>query len=136
MKWKTALYDALSLVILDGYLRDDADLAGRLPGILAIEECFRPCVMGCDVAGRMRCRSEFLRLPGPQVISSILRRTGLPITVAEVDALTLVAAVHYEVPVVTGDERFEASLKRAAVPASQLSTLIGRPRRSGVGAPG
>src|SRR3954470_12357593 len=111
MKWKTALYDTLSLVMLDGALQRDSDLAGRLPGILAIEESFLPCHVRGDIAERMRTRTEVVLLPGPAVISGVLRKLRLPITIAGIDALTFVAAVHYDVAVVTSDARLEGALR-------------------------
>ena len=124
MNWKTALYDTHSLVTLDALLQRDSGIAGRLPGILAVEESFSPRHMRADTADRMRPRTEVLRLPAPTIVAGVLLRARLPITIAEIDSLVFVAAVHYDVPVVTGDERFEGVLRVARVTVSQMAVLL------------
>jgi hypothetical protein len=129
MKWKNALYDTLSLIVLDGVFERKSGVAGRLPGILAVEESFLPCYMRADIALRMRSRSEVLRLPGPQIVSTILRQTRLPASVAEIDTLVFAAAVHYQVAVVTSDERLEEVLRAARVAVNHIAVFLHEPAR-------
>lgn len=129
MKWKNALYDTLSLIVLDGVFERKSGVVGRLPGILAVEESFLPCYMRADIALRMRSRSEVLRLPGPQIVSTILRQTRLPASVAEIDTLVFAAAVHYQVAVVTSDERLEEVLRAARVAVNHIAVFLHEPAR-------
>jgi hypothetical protein len=124
MKWKSALYDTYSLVTLDALLQRDPKVAGKLPGMLAVEESFEPRRMRSETADRLRTRTEVLQLPAPTVVAAILQGARLPVTIAEIDALIYVAAIHYEVPVVTGDERFEDVLRIAKVAVNQLAVLL------------
>lgn len=129
MKWKNALYDTLSLIVLDGIFERQSGTAGRLPGILAVEESFLPCYMRAEVAERMRSRSEVLRLPSLLVVSDILRQAQLPNSIADIDRLVFATAVHYGVAVVTGDGCLEEVLQAARVPVSQLTRLLQQPGR-------
>ncbi len=129
MRWKTALYDTLSLVMLDEIFQRDSGVSGRLPGIFAVEASFLPTHMRVQTAERMKSRSEILHLPGFGIVSGILRDARLPITMAEIDRLVFAAAVHYEVAVVTGDERFEGALRSAQVPVSHLTAFLRKPER-------
>jgi hypothetical protein len=124
MKWKNALYDTYSLVTLDALLQRDPNVGGKLPGMLAVEESFSSRRMRSETANRLRTRTEVLQLPAPTVVATILRGARLPVTVAEIDALVYVAAIHYKVPVVTGDERFEDVLRIARVAVNQLAVLL------------
>jgi hypothetical protein len=129
MKWKNALYDTLSLIVLDGVFERQSGAVGRLPGILAIEESFLACYMRADIALRMQSRSEVLRLPGPQIVSAILRQTRLHISIAEIDMFVFAAAVHYQVAVITSDDRLEEVLRAARVPVNHIAGFLHEPKR-------
>lgn len=129
MRWKTALYDTFSLVVLDELFQRDPVEASRLPSILAIEESFSPSQMRGGIAERMRSRAEVLRLPGPLILSAILSHARLPVTIAEIDTLIFAAAVHYQVAVVTADERLEEALRAAPVAVNHITVLFQEPAR-------
>ena len=130
MKWKTALYDTLSLiVILTGSSSGTPAWPRGCPVSSPSRRASCPVTCGADIALRMRSRSEVLRLPGPQIVSTILRQTRLPASVAEIDTLVFAAAVHYQVAVVTSDERLEEVLRAARVAVNHIAVFLHEPAR-------
>jgi hypothetical protein len=127
MKWKTALYDALSLVLLDRHFQRDSDLAAKMPGILAIEESFLACHMRAETAERIRPHTEILLLPEAATISEVLKEASLPASIAQIDRLVFAAAVHYEVAVITGDERLVAALRASRMAVSHIAAHLEMP---------
>lgn len=102
--WTNALYDTCSLITLDKLLLERPGMAKHLGTPQALEESFNADRMREETAGRVRGRVAICPLPPTAVLAAILAAGKLSKSLAQVDTLVYAAAVHGQVPVVTGDK--------------------------------
>src|SRR5262245_38585312 len=110
--WTNALYDTCSLITLDKMLLDHPEIVVHFHGVLAIEASFQADQLRSDTAGRMQPRVTYMELPATPVLARLLAAARLPQSLAQVDKLVFVTAVHHGLTVITGDKRLAQSVAR------------------------
>lgn len=112
MNWKKSLFDTCSLVAVDRLLRGRHGLSRHLPKrIRSLDESLQPAQLSSETAERLRKRTDLLSAPSPQAFIRILRDAKFTAAASDYERQMFAAAVHHDLPVVTGERELSEELR-------------------------